>query len=999
MDENIDPIEENPIDEPATEAEQPIVVENQADIVLPKAEDAQEIEFVDTNIGKLADRNIRTEMEESYLDYAMSVIVSRALPDVRDGMKPVHRRVLYAMWDTGLKASAKYRKCAAVVGEVMKSYHPHGDTAIYDTLVRMAQDFSMRYPLVDGQGNFGSMDGDSAAAMRYTESRMTHLSEEMLADIDKDTVDFTENYDGSTREPTVLPTRIPQLLLNGSVGIAVGMATNIPPHNLVEICNGVIHLIDNPEASSEDLTEFVLGPDFPTGGLIFDIDEIKQAYITGKGKVVMRAKAEIEEAKRGFRIIVTEIPFQVNKSTLIQKIAELVKDHKIDGISDLRDESDRNGVRVVIELKANSYPKKVLNRLFELTQLQTAFHVNMLALTPSLEPRVMNLHSVLDFFIKHRQEVIERRSRYDLKKAQERAHILEGLIKALDSIDKIIETIKKSANREEAAKNLVAGFGLSELQASAILDMRLSALAALERQKIEDEYQEKLKLIAYLEDLLAHPEKILVLIKKDLEEIKEKYGDARRTQIIPSGLNKFSAEDLIPDEQVIITITRGNYVKRQPTDTYRKQIRGGKGIIGIETKEEDSVIHMVSASTHDDLFIFTDSGRIFANKVYELPATSRQSKGVPIVNIIQLSQNEKVTAILPIKKTEDITGKFFVMTTVRGIIKRTLVEKYQHIRKTGIAAIKLASGDQLKWVQMSSGNDIIVEVSNKGLAICYKEADSRPMGRSASGVIGMKLRSGDKVVGTAIIPDGEKYFSPTAGFPDLLTVLENGFGKRTMIKNFHIQNRGGIGIKVANCTERTGNLVGMEVISDDLGDALLASKNGQFIRMAVKDIKRLGRDTQGVTLMKMHAGDKVSSLTVVRPEEKDDESKPENLELPIGNDPAPEIEEVAPKEKVEKAVKPKAVKEKPAKKEKAVVQEATAPELKQEVSINPVPEEEVEGDEAEAHNSLLEKPADVMPTIRAYSPKVDLEIKKTEDKKSDEADDKSGSDVNWWGKQ
>ncbi|MCX6810970.1 MAG: DNA gyrase subunit A [Candidatus Berkelbacteria bacterium] len=958
-------------------------------IELPVADDLETVEFVDTNVGKLADRNIRTELEESYLDYAMSVIVSRALPDVRDGMKPVHRRVLFAMHDIGLKASAKYRKSATVVGEVLGKYHPHGDVAVYDTMVRMAQDFSMRYPLVDGQGNFGSMDGDSAAAMRYTEAKMTQLAEEMLVDIEKDTVDFVDNYDGSRQEPKVLPARIPQLLLNGTDGIAVGMATKIPPHNLTELCDAVIHLIDNPQASSEDLTQFVLGPDFPTGGLIFDIEEIKQAYITGKGKVVIRAKAEIEEAKRGFRIIITEIPFQVNKSSLIQKIAELVKDHKIDGISDLRDESDRTGVRVVIELKANSYPKKILNRLFELTQLQTAFHVNMLALTPSLEPRVMNLHSVLDFFIKHRQEVIERRTKFDLQKAKDRAHILEGLIKALDSIDEIIATIKKSANREEASKNLIANFGLSEPQASAILDMRLSALAALERKKIEDEYQEKLKLITHLEDLLAHPEKILGLIKKDLEEIKDKYGDERRTQIVATGLNKFSAEDLIPDEQVIITMTRGNYVKRQPTDTYRKQIRGGKGIIGIETKEEDSVVHMVSASTHDDLFIFTDAGRIFANKVYELPATSRQSKGIPIVNIIQLSQNEKVTAILPIKKSEDITGKFFVMTTVRGIIKRTLVSKYQHIRKTGIAAIKLAQGDQLKWVQMSAGGDIIVQVSNKGLAICYKESDSRPMGRSASGVIGMKLRPGDKVVGTAVIPDGEKYFSPTAGFPDLLTVLENGFGKRTMIKNFHIQNRGGIGIKVANCTERTGNLVGMEVIFDDLGDALLASKNGQFIRMAVKAIKRLGRDTQGVTLMKMRGGDKVSSMTVVRPEEK-----AENNESGIMNNE--EVEE--PKQEIS-GKKQEKKPEKKISKPKSHNSELIIHNSKKSEKPVVVIEEEKTTEKIAPHNSLLEKPDDVMPTIRAYDPKVDLEIKKTEEVEPDNQDDKAQTDVNWWGKQ
>jgi len=723
--------------------------------------------------------------------------------------------------------------------------------------------------------------------------------------------------------------------------------------------------------------------------VIYGLSGIQSAYRTGRGRVRVRAKTHIEEMANGkSKIIVDELPYQVNKSVLIQKIAELVKTHKIDGISDLRDESDRTGVRVVIELKSNSYPKKVLNRLFELTSLQTSFHVNMLALTPTLEPRVMNLRSVLDFYIKHRQEVIERRSKYDLKKAKERAHILEGLRIALDNIDKIIETIKKSANREEAAKNLIANFGLSEIQAGAILDMRLSALAALERQRIEEEYNEKIKLIAYLEDLLNSPEKILGLIKKDLGEIRDKYGDERKTQIVHSALNKFSAEDLIPDEQVIITLTRGNYVKRQPVDTYRKQIRGGKGIVGMSTKEEDSVVYMVSASTHDDLYIFTDVGRIFANKVYELPATSRQSKGIPIVNIIQLAQNEKVTAILPVRKDENVEGKFFTMTTTKGIIKRTEVAKYQHIRKTGIAAIKLNQGDQLKWVAMSSGQDIIVEVSNKGLAICYKEADVRSMGRSAAGVIGMKLRPGDYVVGTSVIPDGEKYFSPQAGFPDLLTVLENGFGKRTMIKNFHIQNRGGIGIKVANCTPKTGNLVGMEVIFDDLGDALLASKNGQFIRMAVKAIKRLGRDTQGVTLMKLHVGDKVSSLTVVRPDEKGVEPSEETIEpKPYKTKKAEVSRPVAKKE----VAKPKAEK----------VKDLYSPVQEEALRDEPTPKKEESFESA--HHSLLEKPDDAMPTIRAYSPKVDLEIKKTIEKAVNEEPDKDkgtdSGDVNWWGKQ
>jgi len=966
--------------------------------VEPSATGSVEPDFVDSNIGKLAPRNIQEEMQESYLDYAMSVIVSRALPDVRDGLKPVHRRVLYAMWETGLRSNTKYRKCAAVVGEVLKSYHPHSDVAVYDTLVRMAQDFSMRYLLVDGQGNFGSMDGDGAAAMRYTEARMTKLAEEMLTDIEKDTVNFVDNYDGTKKEPTVLPSRVPQLLLNGTMGIAVGMATNIPPHNISEVCDGLIHLIDNPEASSEDLTEYVLGPDFPTGGVIFDQQEIRQAYITGKGKVVMRAKAEIEEVKRGFQIIVTEIPYQVNKSILIQKIAQLVKNHKIDGIADIRDESDRDGVRVVIELRSNSYPKKVLNRLFELTPLQTSFHVNMLALTPSLEPRVMNLRSVLEYYLEHRQQVIERRSKFDLSKAKERAHILEGLRIALDDIDKIIETIKKSESREVAAKNLVSSFSLTEIQANAILDMRLSALAALERKKIEDEYREKLKLIAYLEDILAHSEKILALVKKDLLEVKEKYGDERKTQIVPSALGKFSAEDLIPDEQVIITLTRGNYVKRQPVGTYRKQIRGGKGVTGITTKEEDSIAHMVSASTHDDLYIFTDAGRIFANKVYELPATSRQSKGIPIVNIIQLGQNEKVTAILPVRKNENTSGKYFVMTTVKGIVKRTGVEKYQHIRKTGIAAIKLGVGDQLKWVQISGSRDVVIEVSNKGLAICYKESDVRPMGRSAAGVIGMKLREGDSVIGSAVIPEGEKYFTPAAGFPDLLVVLENGFGKRTMIKNFNIQKRGGIGIKTANCTPRTGNLVSVEVIYDDLGDALLASKNGQFIRMAIKSIKRLGRDTQGVTLMKLRKADKVSSLTLVRPVEKPESVNTESGIMNHGE--AKKSEKKIQKPKIHNSEfiiqNSKKAKEES---EKANPKKITKKKFIKDLYPPVVETSRIEKKKSEnkPHHSLLEKPDDVMPTIRAYDPKIDLEIKKT--LKDDSLEKKRFDDKNWWGQQ
>lgn len=830
-------------------------------------------DIYDPLVGHIKARDINTEMETSYLDYAMSVIVSRALPDVRDGLKPVHRRVLYAMYATGLRHNVKYRKSAKVVGEVIGNYHPHGDVAAYDTLVRMAQDFSMRYPLVDGQGNFGSMDGDSAAAMRYTECRMSAIAEEMLLDIDKDTVDWQDNYDGTTQEPIVMPSRIPQLLLNGTMGIAVGMATNIPPHNLRELCEGVTALVDNPEITIDELNDYIKGPDFPTGGIIYNNEDIKTAYATGKGKIMMRAKTDIEESKRGFRIIISEIPYQVNKSILIEKIADLVKEKRIDGISDIRDESDRNGVRVVIELKLNSYPKKVLNRLFELTQMQTAFHVNMLALTPDLEPQVMTLKDILGHYIEHRRIVIERRSKFELKKAEDRAHILEGLRIALDHIDEIIATIKASSNRDEAKKNLCAKFKLSERQSDAILEMKLSALAALERKRIEDEYNELKKRIAELKDLLEHPEKMLGLIKEDLKYVADKYGDSRRTAIIPHALGDFRAEDLIPDEQVIVALTRGNYIKRQETDTYRRQTRGGVGIVGMTTKEEDIVDHLVCARTHDDIFLFTNKGRVFKSKVYELPATSRQSKGTPVVNIVQIGQDEKVTSLLMVSKNGN-GSKFFVMGTALGQIKKTEIEKYDNIRKTGIVAMGLKKGDELKWVKTSNGSDVIVEASEKGQAICYSEEDVRPMGRSASGVAGMRLRGDDEVMAMDVIPAvlwpaAEKNGSQ----PDMLVVLENGFGKRTAIRNFHIQKRGGMGIRAACCTTKTGNIIGTHIVYNDLSDVVLASRKGQFIRMELKKIKRLGRDTQGVTLMRLRTGDKVSSVALILPDEEQDQKQ------------------------------------------------------------------------------------------------------------------------------
>ena len=843
---------------------------------------------VDPNVGTLKPQPIIEEMQTSYLDYAMSVIVSRALPDVRDGMKPVHRRVLYAMHATGLNYNTKYRKSAKVVGEVIGNYHPHGDIAVYDTLVRMAQDFSMRYQLVDGQGNFGSMDGDSAAAMRYTECRMSQVAGQMLTDIDKDTVDWQDNYDGSTSEPKVLPARVPQLLLNGSMGIAVGMATNIPPHNLNELCDGVIHLIDHPDTVPDDLMAHVKGPDFPTGGIIYNKEDIKTAYATGKGKIVMRAVTDIEEVKRGFRIIISEIPYQVNKSTLITKMADLVKDKKIEGIFDIRDESDRKGVRVVIELKNSAYPKKVLNKLFELTSLQTAFHVNMLALTPQMEPRVMTLKDILGYYIEHRKEVIVRRTKFELKKAKDRAHILEGLKKALDHIDEVIDTIKKSQNKEMAKINLKAKFKFSDNQADAILEMRLSQLAALERKKIEDEYANILKQIAYLEDLLDKPEKIFGLIKKDLEEVKEKFGDKRRTKIVTHALGEFNAEDLIPNEQVIVSLTRGNYIKRQAVGTYKKQIRGGKGVIGMTTKEEDIIDHLSSCHTHDDLYFFTNKGRVFKSKVYELPATSRQAKGTPVVNIIQIGPGEKVTSALTISK-DSKEAKYFAMFTKNGNAKRTEIVKYDNIRKTGIVAMGLKDTDELKWVQSTSGKDYVVEVSEKGMSICYKESDLRSMGRSAAGVRGMKLKSEDKVMAVDTVKgedadfeaNGSKYIGP-----DMLIVLENGFGKRTMLKHFKIQKRGGSGVKAANRTTKTGDVIGMHITYGDDGDVVLASRKGQFIRMAIKAIKRLGRDTQGVTLMRLKSNDKVASVALILPEPAIDGDKVR----PIDKNPLEDID-------------------------------------------------------------------------------------------------------------
>ena len=815
----------------------------------------------DNNEGKIEEQSIVSEMQVSYLDYAMSVIVARALPDVRDGLKPVHRRILYAMWNLGLRAGGKFRKSATVVGEVLGKYHPHGDTAVYDSLVRMAQDFAMRYPLVNGQGNFGSMDGDAAAAMRYTEAKLTHLSEELIYDLEKETVNFIPNYDGSQVEPLVLPAKLPNLLLNGSVGIAVGMATNIPPHNLGELVDGIIYLIDHPEAPVEDLMEFVKGPDFPTGGIIYNLSDIKSAYATSKGSIVMRANAEIVEGKGDtYRIIITEIPYQVNKATLIEKIAELVKDKKIEGIKDLRDESNREGVRVVIELKKEAYPKKVLNALFKNTQLQDTFHVNLLALVDGIQPKVLTLKMIFEEYLRHRQEVLTRRTQFELTKAKDRTHILEGLVMALEDIDKIIETIKKSKDKEDAKVNLIKKFKFSDRQAIAILEMRLSQLANLERIKVEEELKEKRKLIKELEAILKDPKRISILIKEDLIELKAKYGDERKTKIIKGAVGQFSAEDLIPNEATVVMVTQDGYIKRLPPDTFKVQSRGGKGVIGQTTKEEDTVEHLFSTTTHADLMFFTSRGRLFQTKAYEIPASTRTAKGQAIVNFLQLSPEEKVSAVL---SNEDMsTFKYLVMVTKEGVIKKVGIEKFQNVRRSGLIAIGLKDKDQLKWVKPSTGKDNIILVTAQGQAIRFKEENIREMGRGAAGVRGIKIKkSGDEVIGMDILDQGR-----ASTDEQLLVVLSNGFGKRTSLKEYKIQGRGGSGIKTASVTAKTGPVVASFIVNAKRAedDLIIMSEQGQVIRMPLKSVNVIGRATQGVRLMRFKAeADQVASVAFV----------------------------------------------------------------------------------------------------------------------------------------
>jgi DNA gyrase subunit A len=825
-------------------------------------EETPEIIETVNNIGALEAQPIIEEMRRSYLDYAMSVIVSRALPDVRDGLKPVHRRILYAMWNLGLRPGAKFRKSATVVGEVLGKYHPHGDSSVYDAMVRMVQDFAMRYPLVRGQGNFGSMDGDNAAAMRYTEAKLAAITEELLGDIDKRTVDFIPNYDGSQQEPTVLPTRLPLLLMNGSMGIAVGMATNIPPHNLRELAAGITHLIDNPEATVEDLMQFVKGPDFPTGGIIYDQSEIARAYTTGKGGIVMRGVAEVEETKQGsFQIIITEIPYQVNKATLVEKIADLVKDKKIEGIKDLRDESDKDGVRVVVELKKDAFPKKILNSLYKQTQLQETFHVNLLALIDGIQPRVLNLKLVFEEYIKHRESVIRRRTEYELEKARDRAHILEGLMIALKNIDAVIKVIKASADRETAKVNLMKKFKLSDRQAFAIVEMKLGSLANLEQLHIENELKAKQALIKELEGILKSRTKILAIVKNDITEVSEKFGDDRRTQLVSHGVKEFNVEDLVPNEEAMVLMTRDGYIKRIAPDTFKVQARGGKGVIGLTTKEEDMVEFMMTTMTHNDILFFTTRGRVFQLKAYEIPVTQRTAKGQAIVNFLQLPGDEKVTSVLPLDKISKNSFLFFA--TEKGVVKKVALDEFSNVRRSGLIAIKIKDDDALIWAKPTSGKDEIQLITANGQAIRFKESDVRSMGRGASGVMGIRLKKGDNVVGMGVIPPDKEQVKKY----QVVSVMANGYGKRTPISLYKVQSRGGTGIKTAKITSKTGALTNAYVLSSEHmadRDILIISEKGQVIRLPFKSVNELGRDTQGVRLMRFkEENDSVACVTWV----------------------------------------------------------------------------------------------------------------------------------------
>ncbi len=819
---------------------------------------------IDKHSKIVLDRSVEDEMETSYLQYSMSVIVARALPDVRDGLKPVHRRILYVMDKNNLRSGAKYTKSAQIVGEVMGKYHPHGDTAIYDAMVRLAQPFSTRYPLVDGQGNFGSMDGDPPAAYRYTEARMTKASEALLDDIDKETVPFRDNFDGSQQEPEVLPAKLPNLLLNGQVGIAVGMATNIPPHNLGELLDATMTQIDKPEATLDDLMEHVKGPDFPTGAVVYGRESIRTAFATGRGGVIIRGVADIEEAGKGrHRIIITEIPYAVNKAGLVEKIADLVREKKISGINDIRDESSRGSVRIVIDLKKDAYPKKLLNQLYKLTPLQTAFHYNMLALIDGIQPRVLGLQDIIKEYIKHRQVVVRRRTEFELRKAQERAHILEGLKTALDHIDEVIKTIRASQTTEEAQANLIKKFKLSEIQARAILAMQLRTLAGLERKKIEDELKELLTIIEQLKNVLADEKKILKIIKDELNEMKRQYGDDRRTKIIAQELGRLSDEDLVPDEQVVVTLTSANYIKRTPIADYKRQGRGGKGRRGMATREEDVIEHVVNASTHDFLLFFTNKGRVFRIKTYEVPAVGLNAKGVAIVNLLQLQPEEIVSSVINVSKQNE--AGHLLMCTKNGVVKKTPFEQYKNVRSSGLISIRLDEGDELRWIRMTSGKNEVVISTSQGQAIRFHEKDVRPMGRASRGVRGIRLRPEDQVIGMDIVEENSSIF----------VISEFGYGKRTKMSQFTSHARGGVGIRSAVVNSKTGRLVAVKSLSG-LSDQeiIIISSQGQTIRLGLKNIPELGRATQGVRIMRLNEGDHVVSLALVDKDMEEDEPEP-----------------------------------------------------------------------------------------------------------------------------
>ncbi len=813
---------------------------------------------MEENEGKIIERDIDKEMRTSYIDYAMSVIVSRALPDVRDGLKPVHRRILYSMHEDGITSDKPYRKCANTVGSVLGRYHPHGDSSVYDAMVRLAQDFTMRYPLIDGHGNFGSIDGDSPAAMRYTEARMSKISETMLADIEKNTVNFMPNYDDRLQEPTVLPAKIPALLINGSSGIAVGMATNVPPHNLTEVINGIIKIIDDDNVTDEQLMEIIKGPDFPTGATIIGREGIKEAYTTGKGKITMRAEAEIEELSGNKqRIIVKSLPYQVNKAKLIEYIATLVKEKRIEGISEIRDESDREEkVRIVIELKRDVNAQVILNQLYKNTQMQDTFGAILLALVDG-EPKILTLRQCLDYYIEHRKDVILRRTQFDLDKALARAHILEGLKIALDNIDEVISIIRNSY--DDAKEKLMERFGLSEIQAQSILDMRLRTLQGLQREKIEEEYNELMKLIAHLRDVLASERLVFDIIKEELIEMKEKYGDERKTKILAAE-GEFEVEDLIKEEQCVITLTHFGYIKRMPIDTYKSQKRGGKGITGIATREEDFVKQIFTASTHDTVLFFSNQGKVYRLRGYEIPEAGRTAKGTAIVNLLSLNGGEKISAVIPIATFAE--GKYLLMATKNGLIKKTSLNEFNNVRKSGIVAINLKEEDSLIDVKLTDGQDNVVLVTGKGMSITFDEKDVRPMGRSATGVIGIKLDSQDSVIGMESIVQGSN--------ATLLSITENGFGKRTELEEYRVQTRGGRGVMTYKITPKTGNIVGIRIATDD-EDVMIITDTGTIIRLKVSDISVLGRVTQGVTLMRTNEGKVVSIETIQNEEENAEE--------------------------------------------------------------------------------------------------------------------------------